>query len=915
MLANELRQRYIDFFTGKAHKYLPGAPLIPVDALGNADNSTLFTSAGMQQFKPFFIGAATPPVTRICTVQKCLRTGDLDSVGDFSHCTFFEMLGNFSFGDYFKADVIPWTWQFLTEEIGLDPERLCVTVYLDDDEAWHIWHDVVGLPEDRIHRLGEDKNYWPANAISEGPDGPCGPCSEIFYRVVPLDQMTMDSKLTPVERYIIDDAAGRWLEIWNNVFTQFDRSADEKGSAVLTALPNKNNDTGAGLDRIVMVLQGKRSVFETDLFQPAIQRIEEISGKQYGGTMNKTDIAFRVVAEHARSMTFCIADGILPSNEGRGYVLRRIMRRAIRFGRSAMGFEETFLDQVIPCVIDQMGFFYPELTERREHILRTAIAEEERFRRTLDNGISRLEEILLGLDPGARLTGTDAFQLYDTFGFPLELTEEICAEKNVKVDIVGFNKAMEEQRERSREATGLDRDVFKNMGAAMADIQKRSSITEFLGYDQTAESNVKVLGILRDGELVQFAQSGDVVEIVLDRTPFYAESGGQVGDTGQFYAQNVDTAIPMRAQVNGTRKVGGIFLHAVRILEGEICNDMLLSAVVDASRRRNIMRNHTATHLLQSALREVLGSHVHQKGSLVAPERLRFDFTHTQPIFGEELARIEKLVNERILEDTEVAVHSDVPIAEAKVRGAMALFGEKYGEFVRIIEIQKKAPISLRAKESQLVSLELCGGTHVGRTSQIGLFKVTSETGVASGVRRIEAVTGQGAFEYILQREATLEDLANLLKTNSRDVLTAAEKLLAQRSHLEKQIQKLRTSESDNSTELIPKDLHGITVIAAVVPHADADSLAALADRAVKVHGSLAVILGTELEGRVVFVAKVTPDLIKKGVNAGKIIREVAKVAGGGGGGRPDFAQAGGKDPSRLEDAINKAVEIIAGLA
>src|SRR5579871_5873169 len=444
MLANELRQKYIEFFQSKDHLLLHSAPLVPIDILGNPDTSTLFTSAGMQQFKTYFAAAATPPRPRIATVQKCLRTVDIDSVGDYSHCTFFEMLGNFSFGDYFKGEVIPWTWEFLTQVVGLDPDRLCVTVFLDDSEAFDIWHNVIGLPEERIHRLGADKNFWPANAILEGPEGPCGPCSEIFYRVAPLEEMTTDPALSPTERYLIDDAAGRWVEIWNNVFTMFDWSRDADGKPALTPLPNKNNDTGAGLDRIAYVSQGKTSVFETDLFGPTLARIETLSGKKYEGTMSTTDFAFRVVAEHIRSTVFCIADGILPSNEKAGYILRYIMRRAIRYGKMALGFEAPFLHEVAPEIIAQMGDFYPELVSGRELILKTIQAEEEQFRRTLDNGMRRLEDMLASEEAKGShaLPGRDIFRLYDTYGFPLELTRDIATERGFTLDMDGYQQAL-----------------------------------------------------------------------------------------------------------------------------------------------------------------------------------------------------------------------------------------------------------------------------------------------------------------------------------------------------------------------------------------------------------------------------------------------------------------------------------------
>ena len=889
MLAHEIRRKYIEFFQSRGHLHLPGAPLTPIDALGNPDTSTLFTSAGMQQFKPFFTGAATPPQTRIATVQKCLRTNDIDSVGDYSHCTLFEMLGNFSFGDYFKAEVIPWTWEFLTQVVGLDKDRFCATVYIEDDEAFRIWHEVIGLPEDRIHRLGADKNFWPADAIVEGPNGPCGPCSEVFYRVAPLEEMTSDPALTPTERYLLDDKAGRWLEVWNNVFTQFNRSEEPSGAPLLTPLPKRNNDTGAGLDRIALVSQGKESVFETDLFGPTLDQIAALSGRPYGGTMDPVDFAFRVVAEHTRSMTFCIADGILPSNEGRGYVLRYIMRRAIRYGKSVLGFDAPFLHEVAPKIIAQMGDFYPELHERRELILKTIQREEEGFRKTLDNGMGRLEEMLSSpsLQASKILPGREIFSLYDTFGFPLKLTEEIAQEHGFALDMAGFEAAMEEQRVRSR-AAGGEKEVFVTSGGTPLTLD---APTLFLGYSQTGAES-RIVALLSGGEQVSFARAGDSVTLALDQTPFYAESGGQVGDTGSITAPATGTTCALKIEITDTKKTGGIFFHTGRVLEGEATVGQSVTAAVDAARRRHIMRNHTATHLLQAALRQTLGGHVHQKGSLVAPERLRFDFTHTQPMTPEEIKKVEESVNAHVLADTDVTIFTDIPIAEARARGAMALFGEKYGDSVRMVEIPG-------------FSLELCGGIHLNNTAQVGLFKILSESGVASGVRRIEAVTGAGAYEFVQRREETLMQLAGLLKSSASDVLTATERLLAQRQDLEKQNKQLRAGGGGAQTaELTPQDLNGIAVVIKQLDSADPEMLANLADSTAQRLHSAVIVLGTVSAGKVSFAAKVTPDLIAQGLHAGNLVREVAKIAGGGGGGRADFAQAGGRDPGKLAEAL-----------
>ena len=895
MLAHEIRRKYVEFFRERGHLNLPSAPLVPVDALGNPDNSTLFTGSGMQQFKPYFIAAATPPSSRVSTVQKCIRTNDIDSVGDFSHCTFFEMLGNFSFGDYFKAEVIPWTWEFLTEVVGLDPDRFCVTIFVDDEEAFDIWHSVIGLSPDRIHRLGEDKNFWPANVLSNGPDGPCGPNSEIFYCVAPLEEMTTDPAMTPTERFLVDDNAGRWLEVWNNVFTQFDRGEDANRNAVLTPLPKKNNDTGAGLDRIAYASQGKTSVFETDLFGPTLEQIANLAGKPYNGSMSPEDFAFRVVAEHTRCMVFCIADGILPSNEGRGYVLRYIMRRAVRYGRTVLGFAESFLHEIAPTVIAQMGEAYPELIERRELIMRTIRDEEERFRRTLDRGMILLNEML---DSGSVrqtqiLPGADAYKLYNTYGFPLDLTQELAGERKIVVDQQGYQTALREDQDLSRGGSNMEKDVFGAMarqGVGGANVPA----TTFRGYSATALDTAKVVALYQGDNGIETAQVGETVVVVLDHTPFYAESGGQVGDTGTLAVPAGNTTPALKAEISDTRKNPlGIFLHTAKILEGEIRVGESVQAQVDGERRRDIMRNHTATHLLQAALRQTLGSHVHQKGSLVAPDRLRFDFTHGQPMTGDELRRVEDRVNAQILDDSPVNIYTDIPIDEARARGAMALFGEKYGDRVRMVEIPG-------------FSLELCGGTHLAHTSSIGLFKIVSESGVSSGVRRIEAVTGRAAYAWIGERENTLAQIAALLKTSPANVLTATEKALAQRQELEKQIRQLRQGgAAGNGVSLAPQTIAGVAVVVSAIENADSESLANLADSTAQKLGSGVVVLGSVSEGKVQFAAKVTKDLTTQGFHAGNIVREVAKIAGGGGGGRPDFATAGGRDPGKLQAALD----------
>ncbi len=873
MLAQELREKYLQFFESKGHKRLPSDSLVPNDP------SLLFTSAGMVQFKPYFLGLATPPHTRVTTVQKCLRTTDIESVGDHSHLTFFEMLGNFSFGDYFKREAILWAWEFLTEWLHISPDRLRITIYLDDDEAYEVWNREVGVPDRKIFRFGEKSNYWPANAISEGPNGPCGPCSEIFYDTRP--------DLPPTPDGVWDDV--RWLEIWNLVFMQYERHDGGK----LTPLPRKNIDTGMGLERTAAILAGKASVFDTDVFQPIIARIAELSGRAYGGGDAAEDVAFRLIADHIRATTMSIADGVLPSNEGRGYVIRRILRRAMLRGQNVLGFDRPFLADVATAVIDTLGDVYPEVRERRDYVLRTIRSEEERFRQTIQVGLQRLAEMLESpeVQQSKLLSGEQAFMLYDTYGFPLELTQEVAAEAGIEVDVQGFRRAMEEQRQRAREASGIATQLFAIAGDAATELQKTLPPTKFLGYRQH-EAKAKVLAIIRQGELATFASEGEEVELVLDQTPFYAEAGGQVGDTGWIQGEN------FQFEVKDTQKVGDLYLHIGVVVRGRVEADSTVTARIDSQRRWHIMRNHTATHLLHAALRQVLGSHVHQAGSLVAPDRLRFDFTHTSAMTDEQVAEVERLVNERILEDRPVAVHWDVPLAEARARGAMALFGEKYGDTVRMIEVPG-------------VSLELCGGTHLERTSQIGLFKIVSEGSVAAGVRRIEAVTGWWAYQYMRQQQQILQEAAARLKCAVPDIPSAIERLQAQRQELEKQIQQLRTGAAARSVQFEPTEMAGLQVVTGRADGVDAQTLASLADQAAQKASVDLVVLAAATDGKALFVAKAKPSAVAKGVHAGNLVRELAKISGGGGGGRPEFAQAGGHDAAKIPQALQQLPRLI----
>ncbi|MBP6965164.1 MAG: alanine--tRNA ligase [Armatimonadetes bacterium] len=882
MLSSELRERFLRFFEGK------GCLVAPSDSLVPDDPTLLFSSAGMVQFKPYFVGDRVPPRTRMATAQKCLRTGDLEVVGTTPfHHTFFEMMGNFSFGDYFKDEAISWAWEFLTEVVGFEPDDLWVTVFQTDDEAYGIWHDKIGIPAGRIVRLGEKSNYWPANAPSEGPNGPCGPCSEIFFDFG-KDVGCGWPECNP------DCDCARFSEVWNLVFMQYNR---EEGG-VLTPLPKKNIDTGMGLERVSAVLQRTPTNFETDLFKPIIDTISEISGKKYAAGNHEADVAFRVIADHIRAMVFCLADGVMPSNVGRGYVLRRVIRRAVLKGR-LLELDESFLDKLVPVVVAIMQGAYPELEERQGHITRTLSAEEEKFRRTLEMGMQKLDECIEALlaSKKAEMPGMEAFVLYDTFGFPLELTQEIAGERGIAVDVPGFDEAMDAQRRRAREGSDISTDVFAGSLGALAEIEKAEPETEFVGY-QAFESLSRIVGILRDGELVDSAQSGDKVDLVLDKTPFYAESGGQVSDVGTVSGDGGELAVEHAA------KVGSLVIHSGSVTSGEIKSGEHATARIDARRRMATMRNHTATHLLHKALRTVLGDHVVQSGSLVEPGRLRFDFSHFQAVAPDELAEVEKIVNRAILDDLDLSI-SETTLEQAREDGAMALFGEKYGGVVRVVRIGD-------------FSVELCGGTHVGRSSQIGLCRILSESSVGAGLRRIEAVTGEGALDHICERERLLASAAEMLKVSPAGVPEAVERMLESARSAERRVEELqKQAAASHAGGLASRavDCGGVSFLAAKVETSDADQMSSMADRLAESMESAVIVLAGPSDGKVMFVAKVTPDLVKRGFHAGNLVREIAKVAGGGGGGRPDFAQAGGRDASKLDEALSRAEELVRGQA
>jgi alanyl-tRNA synthetase len=895
MNSDQIRKRFLDFFAERGHRTIPSAPLVP-----HGDPTLLFTSAGMVQFKPYFMGQAEPPSRRMASIQKCFRTSDIDEVGDDTHLTFFEMLGNFSVGDYFKRESIEWAWELLTdpkEQIGLPKERLWVSVYLDDDEAASYWR-ALGVPEDRIMRYGEEENYW-----FSGDVGPCGPCSEIHYDFGPTPGCPECDK--GACHPAVD--CGRFTELWNLVFTMYFQNEDGSRSD----LPQKNIDTGAGLERWAGVLQGKRTVYQTDLFQPVISLVESISG--FGpdrddlrtgmtGEESESGVAVRrskrIIAEHARAVTFLIADGVIPGKEGRGYVLRRVLRRAVAYGRR-LGLHRPFLTQIVRAIIEQYGSHYGELLENKEFIENVVGAEEKRFMDTLESGRAQLAVLLADrVRDGQMLAGSHAFLLYDTFGFPVELTAELAAEQGIGVDWQGFEKAMEEQRERARAAGRfrLSEAESAEAYAALSQLQPR-----FTGYE-TMSQQTGIAGIIAGGAAADSVESGDEAEIVLFETPFYAEQGGQVGDTGEIRGPDG------RFRVEDTQRTeGGLTLHRGRVVEGRLAvNDDVL-AQVDIDRRWDIMRNHTATHLLHAALRRVLGPHARQSGSLVAPERLRFDFTHVKALKPGELADIQRLVNQKIRENLPVRIERK-SYEEATASGATALFGEKYAAEVRVVEV---------AEDGQRYSAELCGGTHVRATGDIGQFIIVDEESIGAGLRRIEALTGRGADEYVRGRLSTLQRLRDRLGVTGDDsaLVARVDSLFEELDSLKRRVQALEREIGRSRAESLLAEaerVDGRALVAARVPASSPQALREIGDWLRDQLGSAVIVLGTIVEGRPSLLAMVTPDLTGRGLHAGELVKRAAQVTGGGGGGRPEMAQAGGRDATRLDEALRAARELAA---
>lgn len=877
---NEIREAYLSFFESKGHLRMPSFSLVP-----NNDPSILLINAGMTPLKPYFTGAEVPPSLRVTTCQKCIRTPDIEQVGFTArHGTYFEMLGNFSFGDYFKHDAITWAWEFVTEHLEMEPELVHVTVFREDDEAYDIWHDVVGLPEERITRLGKEDNFW------EHGSGPSGPCSELFY-----DRGV--EKGCGKETCGVDCDCDRFIEFWNLVFTQFDRQAD--GSYL--PLAKKNIDTGAGLERIAAVMQGVNNLFEVDTVRSVLDKVCEIAGVRYGDDP-KTDVAIRVVTDHIRSTTMMVSDGILPSNEGRGYVLRRLLRRASRYGR-LLGIDRLFLNDLTPLVIENSKIAYPELEERRDYILNIILREEARFEKTIRQGSGLLDDAILAAKAAGSdmLSGDEVFRLHDTYGFPLDLTREIAAEAGLGIDQAGFQANMDRQKEQARAAITAKGGTAWG-GSALPEEIHRLPATDFSGYDRmTDEARVLFLATYDEesGDLVSgpLATSGSEALIVVDRSPFYAESGGQVGDIGL-----ITTTGDLEIEITDTTKSAeGVYIHHGRVLDGTVNVGDTVQLQVDRETRLSTMRNHSTTHLLHKALRTVLGDHVTQAGSLVTPSRLRFDFAHYQAVTKEEIREIERLVNEAILADYPITATS-MSMAEAKESGAMALFDEKYGDTVRVISMGD-------------YSCELCGGTHLDHTSQAGLFKIVGEQSIASGVRRVEAMTGRSAFMDYLHLDDELKQAADRLKTTVGELQPRIEHNLAELKAAGRKITELEGQlASASSGDLLAeaRDYDGIKVL---VTGASASSVDILKDLANGARDSLqpaVVLMGARMDDKLNFVAMASPEAVKRGIHCGQLVKAVATVAGGGGGGRPDTAMAGAKDLAKLDDALELARQTIA---
>ncbi|MRG29762.1 alanine--tRNA ligase [Laceyella tengchongensis] len=870
MKASEIRRKYLEFFKQKGHAIEPSASLVPVD-----DPTLLWINSGVATLKKYFDGRVTPENPRIVNSQKSIRTNDIENVGYTArHHTFFEMLGNFSIGDYFKEEAITWAWEFLTspEWMGLDPDRLSVTVHPEDEEAYRYWHEKIGIPKERIVKL--EGNFWD---IGEGPSGPN---TEIFY-----DRGAHIGDPNDPEMYPGGENE-RYLEIWNLVFSQYNHNPD----GTYTPLPKKNIDTGMGLERMASVMQDVPTNYDTDLFLPIIEETCRITGATYQQN-EETDIALKVIADHIRTIVFAVGDGVLPSNEGRGYVLRRLLRRAVRYGRK-LGMERPFLHELTPVVAEIMRDYYPEPSEKKAFIERVIKSEEERFLETLSEGLHILENVVAEAKREGRtvIGGVDAFKLYDTYGFPVDLTEDFAREHGLEVDRAGFDREMESQRERAR-AARQEVDSMQVQGGALSELEVAS---QFVGYTERVRQT-RVSAIIIDDQLAESIQAGQKGLIILDETPFYAESGGQVADTG--WIASAGGKLRVEEVKKGPR---GEHVHSVVAEEGTVRQGDEVRAAIDETLRQDIVRNHTATHLLHKALKEVLGEHVNQAGSLVAPDRLRFDFSHIGAMTDDEVREVERRVNEQIWVNTKVNIMQK-SLSEAKAMGAMALFGEKYGDVVRVVQVGD-------------YSLELCGGTHVESTGEIGLFKILSESGIGSGTRRIEAVTGRRAYAYLEEQMALLGRAAALLKTKPADVAERIEQLQERNKELARENESLQAKLNQAAAgELINRvhEVKGVPVLWAQVDANSMDQLRSMVDDLRQKMGQGVIVLGSNADGKVQIVASVSQDYVKAGLHAGKLVKEVATLCGGGGGGRPDMAQAGGKQPERLPDALNRVDEFV----
>ncbi|MGD9580721.1 MAG: alanine--tRNA ligase [Vampirovibrionia bacterium] len=877
---NELRQRFIDYFVKKlGHQHIQSSSLIP-------DNPTvLLTPAGMLQFVPIFLGYQEPPQPpRAATYQKCARAGgkdsDIENVGRTPrHHTFFEMLGNFSFGDYFKKEIIPWAWTFVTDELGLSEDKLWVTIYKDDDESFEIWKNDAKVPEHKIVRCGKKDNFWGP----PGPTGPCGPCTEIHYDLG--EDLKCGDNCQPGSC-----ECDRWVEIWNLVLMELFQ--DEDGNH--TPLTKKNVDTGMGLERIAMVCQNKRSTFETDLLMPILNKVCSITGKEYDKDP-KTDVSLRIITDHARCVTFMVSDGLKPGNVGRNYVLRMILRRALRHGK-ILGVQGTFLHTIVDTVIENYKGAYPEIAEKRDKLVDIIKTEEERFAKTIDRGMGLLEKTIAKTqeDNNNLISGEEAFTLYDTFGFPLELTVEIAQEHGLNVDTKGFEKHMQDQKERAKQAHVTEK---LTDDLVYVDITKQCGSTIFTGYNKTADSDVKVVKIIKDGQIVSSASEGDYVELILDTTCFYAESGGQIGDTGTITSDN-----SLNIDVINTTKFEGLFIHKCEIKEGDISEGNTVNIEVDQLRRANIALHHTATHLIHSALKKVLGDDVNQAGSMVASDRARFDFSYPKALSFDQLKQIESWVNKWILQN--INHNTDVMTPkEAQNAGAVALFGEKYGDTVRVVSYGS-------------VSKELCGGTHTSNTGNIHLCKIVSETALAAGVRRLEAVCGQYAIDYVNEHEKQVYTLCQKLKIPSEELIERIDKLFDELRSSDKKVQALNAELALSQVDSLLNNavqLSNFKLLTGRLDNVDAKALKSAVDTLSDKLGNSIVVLGSvdSSAEKVTIIVKVTKDLIAEGYKAGDIANKVATICGGRGGGRPDFAQAGAKDVSKIDEALNQVNDIV----